>query len=498
MTKDLLGFLLVGLTGAAALVGAPPVHGQTAPILPTLPASAGPPSVPATPAPTVPVGPPPLPGLPPAPLTPPEGALPSVPGPIKSPLPPVPAATALPGPVPPGTPLPGPVLPGIPEGAPHPEEEGEILSPTTVEEPWQECCRPARFWFTGEYLLWFIHHTALPPIYTSGSPTDILPGALGMAGTSVLFGGAPVTYDARSGGRFTGGMWFDDDHLYGIEASYLFLGSRAVGYANASSGAAGTPVLARPYVDAITGIESSSLVAYPGLSAGAIQAAITSRLQGAELNGLFNLHCGACVRADLLTGIRYLRFQENLGIAEGEQVSASSPAFAGDTIGVNDYFGATNNFYGGNVGVRACMGWGRFDTVAVVKVALGATNELVNINGTTSITGPGHPATLTPAGLLALPTNGGSYSRNAFAVLPEGDLSVGYWITNHLRAFIGYSFLYLSNVVRPGDQIDRTINTTYVPTTLAAGPTSPARPSFSLSSTDFWAQGINFGLTYRY
>lgn len=395
--------------------------------------------------------------------------------------------------------MPAPVVPGLEQG-PTEASEGDVSTDVHPPEgePWQQCCRPTRFWVDAEFLLWFIRATRLPPLYTAGSPTDILPGAIGMPGTSVLFGGTNINYDVREGGRFGGGVWLDDDHLFGVEANYLFLGSKSVGYANASSGTPSSAVLARPFIDAVAGTESSSLVAYPGLSAGTVQAAITSRLQGAEVNGLLNLHCGACLRADLLTGFRFLRFQERLGIAEGEQVSATAPAFAGDTIGVVDHFDTTNDFYGGNIGVRGSVGWGRWDLASVAKVALGDVHQLITIAGTTSIAPPGQPATVTPAGLLALPTNSGSFTRNVFAVLPEGDLSVGFWFTKHLRAYIGYSFVYLSNVVRPGDQIDRTVNTTFVPTTLNPGPTSPARPAFSLYATDFWAQGINFGLTYRY
>ncbi len=62
---------------------------------------------------------------------------------------------------------------------------------------------------------------------------------------------------------------------------------------------------------------------------------------------------------------------------------------------------------------------------------------------------------------------------------------------------MGYDFLYWSSVARPGDQIDRTVNSTQIaPRT---GPfTGPARPAFEFKNTDYWAHGVNFGVEFRY
>ena len=57
--------------------------------------------------------------------------------------------------------------------------------------------------------------------------------------------------------------------------------------------------------------------------------------------------------------------------------------------------------------------------------------------------------------------------------------------------------LPLEIVVRPGNQIDRNINTSqnaFYGTGILTGPASPA-PLFN--RTDFWAQGVNFGLQFR-
>ena len=105
-----------------------------------------------------------------------------------------------------------------------------------------------------------------------------------------------------------------------------------------------------------------------------------------------------------------------------------------------------------------------------------------------------------PGGFFALSTNSGHFTRDEFAVLPEVNVNLGYQLTSRARACVGYSFLYLSNVVRLGDQIDRNINTTQGPPFLGAGATLQGQPvpAPQLRSSDFWAQGFNVGLEFRY
>jgi hypothetical protein len=55
---------------------------------------------------------------------------------------------------------------------------------------------------------------------------------------------------------------------------------------------------------------------------------------------------------------------------------------------------------------------------------------------------------------------------------------------------------YVSNVIRPANQIDPTANTTQL---LGTPPLfGPARPMPLFNQTDFWAQGITFGLEFRW
>jgi hypothetical protein len=108
--------------------------------------------------------------------------------------------------------------------------------------------------------------------------------------------------------------------------------------------------------------------------------------------------------------------------------------------------------------------------------------------------------TVYPVGLLASSSNIGSHNHSAFSVVPEFGLKVNYRLTEHVQAYAGYDLLYWNNVMRAGDQVDRVVNLAQVP--VAGSPTpgigSPARPTVTYTSSDFWAQGISIGLEINY
>jgi hypothetical protein len=359
----------------------------------------------------------------------------------------------------------------------------------------------------GEYLLWWIRDSQFPVLITTSVPgAAALPGVLGQPGTTVLFGGSDVDNQVRSGGRVTGGFWINDSQTIGLEGNYFFLGSRSVRFDRASGGAPGSEIIARPFFDVMSGTQNAQLVAFPGIASGEVHLSSSSRLQGAELNMLCNpcnTCCGCNYRVSLLSGFRYLQLDEGLGITESSQVSPALPAgrplFGGSSITIADQFDTHNYFYGGQVGAQVGICWGRLFVDALGKVALGATHEVVDVHGATAITSPAGTTVVTPVGFLASASNSGHFTRDVFAVVPEIGINVGWQITTHLRASVGYTFLYCSSVARPGDQVDVGLSGTQLPTDTRFNPgAGPARPAVLLRDTDFWAQGINFALELGY
>lgn len=369
-------------------------------------------------------------------------------------------------------------------------EEFRALGETTYEPR-------GRVWASAEYLLWWIEGQRVPPLVTTG-PVESA-GVLGAPGTTVLFGGKDVEDDAHSGGRFSIGTWLNECQTIGLEASYFFLGTRGTEFTAGGSGLPGSPVIARPTVNGITGGETAELVNFPGAESGTIHVSTSSRLQGVEVNALGNICCACCYSIDLLGGFRYLELREGIGIAENILVNPSVPTIGGTTFSVMDQFDTRNQFYGGQLGVRAEYRWGKLFADLAGGAALGTNHEEIDIHGTTVITPPGGPRTTLAGGILALPTNSGHFSRDRFAVVPELDVLIGYQVTPRIRVFVGYGLLYGINFARPGDIIDRTVNLTQIPSTAGPGTlVGPARPALVLRDTSFWAQGVSLGVEVRY
>ena len=110
---------------------------------------------------------------------------------------------------------------------------------------------------------------------------------------------------------------------------------------------------------------------------------------------------------------------------------------------------------------------GQFSLDLLMRMAIGSTHQSVLIDGSTTISGSSVSTAITSqdatGGLLAQRTNIGEYTRNRFAVVPELGVTLGYAMTPQWRATLGYTFLYWSSVVRPGDQIDRNVNPNLFP-----------------------------------
>jgi hypothetical protein len=356
-----------------------------------------------------------------------------------------------------------------------------------------ESCR--RFWVEGDYLLWWLKGDRLPPLVTTspdGTPRAAA-GVLGAPGTTILFGDSSPDAGVHSGGRFTVGYWLDCCQTCGVEANFFFLENRGTFF---QAGSPGSPILARPFFNTTTGMQDSQLVAFPGVLAGNIHVTDkTDNVLGAEALGRCNLCCSCTTRVDLLGGYRFARFDGGLRI--DESLTGTGPGLVpiGTRIDVSDDFGVRNEFHGGELG--GVVEWRRdhFSVGLRATVALGVNHEEVDINGSTRISTPGQPSVVNAGGLLALPTNIGHHQRDVFAVVPEFRVTAGYAITPHLRALIGYTFLYWSDAVRSGDQVDLSVNPTQIPPGMLSG---TPRPAFSFHNSDFWAQGIHFGVELQF
>jgi hypothetical protein len=460
------------------------------------------------------------PSLPPAIVT----DLPAVPlaapGTQTQTAPPPPAAA--PAQQPPPAPQAAPAAPmSAPAGACGPGAAQPPAAPAWHDE---HCGPPERWWLGGGYLLWHVKDGPLPvPLATTGG--------LGQPGTSVLLGGQDLSYGTFNGIHLDGGLWFDCRHTAGLELGGFILEQRSVSgvVASDANGAFAGGVLARPIIDPLTLTPVGVLAAAPGVLAGTVAFKSTSRFDGAEGNVLYNLFNTPGVTIDAFFGTRYLDLDENLAITQattalgGNTITfgGSPPPFGtGTTVGsvlLEDRFRTRNQFVGSQFGARAEYRFGAVSVNVRSSVALGPNHEVVEISGQTSAPGAG----ALPGGLLAVgggveaipgqvPVPGlnlavrprgniGRDTTNRFAVVPQVGAQVGMQVSGHVRLYVGYEFLYINDVVRPGSQIDPVVNPRLVPTSNLFGTTSgsPA-PFMTARHDDFYAHGVEIGMEVRY
>jgi hypothetical protein len=255
--------------------------------------------------------------------------------------------------------------------------------------------------------------------------------------------------------------------------------------------------LARPFYNLNTGAESSEIIGRPGVASGFVNVTTKTNLFGTELNARYKYWQGGSNRLDLLAGVRYLYLDERLTINEQSRGLAGAGAFAGIERALNDDFHTKNRFYGGQVGAIFEHVEGRWTFDLKAKVAVGVTRQQADVNGAiTPLSGGGTPDL--PGGLLALNSNIGTYNRQKLSVVPEIGFNVGYDVTNNLRVYAGYSVLYWTGVSRPGQQIDRVLDVNRIPDFPAGPATSTIRPVNPRGTENLWAQGVNFGLIYKW
>ncbi len=378
----------------------------------------------------------------------------------------------------------GPVAPGQPAAlAPNMAVPGSECSHDTAT-PSESACGRGGFYADVDYLYWWLKKGTVPPLITHGDPNDTPTGALGQHGTTVLFGDSGFGADQFSGGRFTAGYGFGDDGRWGVETTWLFLQQRHSSFGASSSGAAGSGTLAIPFFNSDGGFEDANVVALAGTEAGAIYINLTQRLWGAEANLRLRGPSGDNFRLSGLVGFRFLDLQESLDL---QTFSAALPTSTGITTALGESFATRNRFYGGQIGGQIDYIRGPLCLSALAKVALGDNDEVLKINGITINTDPIAGTVVAPGGLFSGPTNMGNHGQNHFAVLPEVGLTLGYHFSDKVCATVGYTFLYINEVVRPGDQIDRLVSFQ-----------ANTHPGVLFRQTDFWAQGVSFGLQYHF
>jgi hypothetical protein len=349
-----------------------------------------------------------------------------------------------------------------------------------------------RTWVSAEYLIFFVKHGPNPsPQVVASSPT-------GTAPTSVISGGRDIDYGTFSGLRVVTGRWLNNDETVGLEGSAFYLWRNDVSDAGFPTPGTAGAVLARPFAVPGLGTVTAPFV-IPGSLNGGFTVNGSSRLYSSDNYLLFNLTKSSLGRTDFLVGGRYLELDECQGVNTlSTPVGANLASFNGLTarlgspLAVTDQVDTVTRFAGGTIGLRSEYNLGRVMLTAIGKVSLGNSHEVYFINGATSLLTPAGVAAV-PGGLLTGNSNVGRFTHDAFAVIPEVNVSLSYDVTKWLQVTGGYNFLYIDKVARPGAVLSQTVAPSVgLPT--AATPRLPG----DVTGSSFYAHGANVGVVLRY
>jgi len=358
-------------------------------------------------------------------------------------------------------------------------DEPAVVAPAAVDSTVFPPEGP-RMWANVEWLSWRMKDGPTPPLVSRGNSADARPGALGQAGTQVIYDG--VDYDRQTGVRVAVGGWFRASDFGWEVGAMSFHAEDGDDYAAAGGD------LYLPYTNAAAG-PRGFVVSQPGLGLdGRVAVANEVRLWGLDGNGLLNLTGDDDATLAAVAGVRYLDLTETMTLG-----TWTDDLIFGGSFSAVDNFRTRNQFYGGQVGVQASAAQGRFFASLRGTVALGGTHQTRDFRGQAALTAL--PAGPFPHGVFVQQTNAGRETAAEFSVVPQVGLKVGVDVFPFLRLFAGYDVLYWTNVARPGDQIDTTLNFSQVLGGTLAG---AARPAPVMQSSDYYAHGLTVGVQLRY
>lgn len=342
-------------------------------------------------------------------------------------------------------------------------------------------------WASAEYLYWWSQNSKINVPLATQNPSSL--AIINQPGTQVILGAGSHnnTFDFGSinGVRITLGGWIDDAHRYGIEGSG-FSFAEAKKTLSASSVGANKPIIDVPFFS----VQTSSENVLVGNKPNTITDSDTFQPYSIELNGLYNLSDKTAFPLILTAGFRTVNITENLNLNDAIYNTPGLPA--NSVLNVQDRFSTKNNFYGFQMGARTHYLYGKIDLSGSAEMALGVNYQQIKINGETNIN---NRTVLQPIGLFAEPSNTGTFKQNQFAILPELKIKMGYHLTQYIQPFFTYNVMYMNNIIRASNEIDRNINLSQNPliggTGVLSGPAAPVR---QFNNTSIWIQGVSIGL----
>lgn len=352
--------------------------------------------------------------------------------------------------------------------------------------------KPIKFYGSLDYLLFEFRDGPAPPLIQH-VPTNQLTTPLDPTAARTMFGDG-IRQHAFSGYYAAGGFWFHNN--WAIDGSYVQFQTKTKEFSITS---AGDPAIGRYFYDVTNNSTPSTFLIYSqptGPINGSITATAPTKFSMFDLNARTHGYTVFSDRVDWLAGIRYADLKEGIVINDFTNSAAAGISYTGE-----DRFETANKFYGAQVGFNAWTGLPYGFTLDVTgKLALGAVRQQVDISGFTIEQIGGVVTRVLPGDVLTQTTNIGSYQRTQCAAMPEFMVKVGYQCSQHINISLGYDVVAITNVMRPGSAIDPRVNPNVSPLLTPSSANTTQVPAFDFNGngTDFWAQGLTFGVSVYY
>ena len=369
-------------------------------------------------------------------------------------------------------------------------------APAAPEIPYEEIIwhtprkRRLENYVQADYLLWWAGDSQLPALLKA-DPAGTAAGNVGTTSSArTIYGNQTVGDWPHSGLRLRLGHFVDRPRISRLELDlwYLFQGSDDF---RASTGDS-TDILSRPFFNTQTGANDAQLI-QGGTSDGFFESNYTRQAGGIDPSIFFCLSSSACRWFELSTGYRFLWLQDELELNERSLLTPGPFVAAGSGYEIQDRFTADNQFHLWTIGLSHSENKGKWLVNVRGKIGLGVVTNEVEIRGSTrSFVGDTTTAT-DDAGFLALQTNRGKHSQTKFAYVPELNGMLKRRMGKHTTAHVGYTVLWLPDVVQAADHVPTSIDPRNLPIEQpGAGPD----PKFEFVTDSLVMHGLNFGLRY--
>jgi hypothetical protein len=338
-------------------------------------------------------------------------------------------------------------------------------------------------WVRLDYLISWRRGSRIPALATTSSAGTSLEdaGVLGLSSTSSLLSTSELNDGTQPGGRIDFGRW--------IPGTETAIGARFYGLADAGSRLTFTDaIVTRPFFNIDAGEQQSLPVNYPSSESGILTLDSASEMFGSDVYIMRPWRSTGRARINFMTGYQFSRFSESISIHSiSTNLDGRNGIPVGTQLEVRDAFRTSNEFHGWLVGLTSEIDGGNYTLSFLAKVGIGGVTHRISTTGSTTITDPSG-GTSTTDGLLVAATNQGTFEDSRFTTIPEFSARYTHHLNDALDFSVGYSFLYWSHAVQPGNQIDLNVDSTG----------NSGQPAMPFKINNYWAQSLSMGITLRY